>query len=157
MYYRMLQESHGEFRDGAYPREANLLDFLQYALQGFKDELDTQFEHIHDLQLRTIWHDVIHAQFRREFSKKLTMSRQRQKRLILDLTDHRFGLTVEKHEIPDVSAALARAYADKTARTVQRDLNELERIGLLKRVDKGYKPNTDILMGFFANVRAEED
>ena len=153
MYYRMLQESHGEFRDGAYPKEANLHDFLQYSLQGFKDELDTQFKQIHDLQLRTIWHDVIHAQFRREFSEQLTVSRQRQKRLILDLTDHRFGQTVGKNEIPDVSLALTRAYADKTGRTVQRDLNELERIGLLKRVDQGYQPNTDILIAFVARSR----
>lgn len=154
MYYRMLQESHGEFREGAYPAKANLRGFLQYALQGFKDELETQFEHIHELQLRTIWHDVIHAQFRRAFSEHLTVSRQRQKRLVLDLTDHRYGETVSKNEIPDVSAALARAYADKTSRTVQRDLNELERIGLLKRVGHGYQPNTDLLTAFVARSRS---
>jgi len=152
-YYFMLQQSHGEFRDGAYPIEANLNDFLEYSLEGLKDELNAQFKQIHDLQLRTIWHDVVHAQFRREFSEQLTVSRQRQKRLILDLTDHRYGQTVRKKEIPDVSSALARAYAKKTTRTVQRDLNELERIGLLKRVDDGYQPNTDILIAFVARSR----
>lgn len=156
MYYRELQRSHGENQDGSYPDEANLHSFLEYALQGFKDELDRQFKRIHALQIRTIWHDVIHAAFRKEFSENLTKTRQRQKRLVLDLTDRRFEKPVRKGEIPDVSAALARAYRDKTERTIQRDLNELVKIGMLKRDESGYVPNTDILMAFFANARESD-
>ncbi len=152
-YYRQLQNSHGELQDGAYPQEANLHGFLEYALQGFKDDLDGQLELIHAFQLRTIWHDVIHSQFRSQFSEKLSKTRQRQKRLVLDLTDHRLEKPVTKGEIPDVTAALGRAYVDKTQRTIQRDLNEVVKMGLLKRVDNGYTPNTDILMAFFANSR----
>ena len=157
MYYRQLQASHGEFQDGAYPKEANLQGFFEYALQGFKDELDRQFQRIHALQMRTIWHDVIHAAFRKAFSENLSKARQRQKRLVLDLTDRRIDNPVRKGEIPVISAALALAYHGKTERTIQRDLNELVRMGLLKRDDSGYKPNTDILMAFFANARESAD
>ena len=152
-YYRELQESHGEYRDGAYPPDGNLYGFLAYALQGFKDELDKQFLTIHALQVKSIWHDLIHVEFRRMFSENLSTARQRQKRLALDLTDRRLGQPVKKAEIPEVSHALTRAYMDKTGRTIQRDLNELVRLKLLKRVDKGYEPNTDILMAFFARAR----
>ena len=153
VYYRELQNSHGETHDDAYPEAANLHNFLEYALQGFKDELDKQFKKIHALQTRSIWHDLIHARFRKKFSESLTKARQRQKRLVLDLTDRRLEEPVSKREIPEVSAALTRAYYDKTERTLQRDLNALLSMRLLKRVDKGYMPNTDILMAFFARSR----
>ncbi len=142
-YYRHLQDSHGEFRDGSYPAEGNLQGFIEYALQGLKDELDDQFSIIHGMQIRTIWHDSIHAEFRKRFSENLTKSRQRQKRLILDLTD-RLERPIKKGEIRD----LTQAYSQKTDRTIQRDLNELVKMKLLKRDETGYLPNINILMGF---------
>ena len=157
MYYHQLQGSHGEIQDGSYPDEANLHGFLEYALQGLKDELDRQFERIYALQFRSIWHDVIHAAFRKKFSDNLSKTRQRQKRLVLDLTERRFDEPVSREEIPSLSAALARAYHDKTARTIQRDLNELVQMALLKRVAGGYLPNTDILLVFFARARDSAD
>ena len=156
-YYSHLQASHGEYRDGSYPEKSDLVGFIGYALQGFKDELDEQFLIVHALQLRIIWHDYIHAEFRKRFSESLSPSRQRQKRLILDLTIHRFDETVSKDQIRDVSPALYLAYAERNKRMIQRDLNALVDMELLIQDGKGYKPNTDILMGFFANVRAEED
>ena len=152
MYYKHLQDSHGEFRDGSYPDEGNLHDFIEYALQGFKDELDDQFSIIHGMQIRTIWHDSIHTEFRKRFSENLTKSRQRQKRLILDLTD-RFEQPIRKKEIRDLTPAVSRAYSQKTERTIQRDLNELVKMELLKRDAAGYKPNTDILMGLLTKLR----
>ena len=147
-YYRHLQDSHGEFRDGSYPAEGNLQGFIEYALQGLKDELDDQFSIIHGMQIRTIWHDSIHAEFRKRFSENLTKSRQRQKRLILDLTD-RFERPIKKGEIRD----LTQAYSQKTDRTIQRDLNELVKMQLLKRDETGYLPNINILMGFKSGAR----
>ncbi len=156
-YYRELQRSHGEFDDGSYPEVVDISRFLEYALQGFKDELDKQFSRIHNLQLRSIWHDLIHAEFRKAFSENLSKTQQRRKRLILDLTDRRFETPVKKREIPDVSAALARAYVDKTERTVQRDLNALVEMELLIYDGTGYKPNTEILLGFFASAMPDQD
>ncbi len=147
MYYKQLQDSHGEYRDGSYPAEGDLQGFIEYALQGLKDELDDQFSIIHGMQIRTIWHDSIHTQFRKRFSENLTKSRQRQKRLILDLTD-RFKQPIKKGEIRDLTPAVSRAYSQKTDRTIQRDLNELVKMKLLKRDETGYKLNIDILMGF---------
>lgn len=156
-YYSHLQASHGEYQDGSYSEESNLLGFIGYALQGFKDELDEQFSIVHAMQLRIIWHDYIHAEFRRRFSENLSASRQRQKRLILDLTIHRFDEPVAKDEIRDVTPALYLAYAQRNKRMIQRDLNALVDMELLSHDGTGYKPNTDILLGFFANVRANAD
>lgn len=147
MYYKQLQDSHGEYRDGSYPPDGAFQGFIEYALQGLKDELDDQFLIIHGMQIRTIWHDSIHAEFRKQFSENLTKARQRQKRLILDLSD-RFKRPIKKGEIRDLTPAVSRAYSQKTDRTIQRDLNELVKMQLLKRDATGYKPNINILMGF---------
>ena len=144
-YYMRLNETHGEYRDGAYPAKANLNPFIEYGLQGFKDELDEQFDVIHGFQRRSLWHDAIHAVFRREFSENLTEARQRQKRLVLELSDHRFDSPTAINEINDVSPALAFAYAGKTRRTLQRDINELVRLQLLKPDGASYRPNIDML------------
>ncbi len=156
-YYAHLQASHGEYRDGSYPEKSNMLGFIGYALQGFKDELDEQFLIVHAMQLRIIWHDYIHAEFRNRFSETLSTARQRQKRLILDLTIHRFDEPVSKDQIRDVSPALYLAYAERNKRMIQRDLNALVDMELLIQDEKGYKPNTDILLGFFANTRTDSE
>lgn len=145
-YYLRLNETHGEYRDGAYPPDANLIPFIEYALEGFKDGLDDQFDVIHGFQQRALWHDEIHAVFRREFSERLSEARQRQKRLILDLSDRRFDSPVAASEVVDLSPALALAYTGKTGRTVQRDLIELVKLQLLRRDGANYRLNTDILL-----------
>lgn len=150
-YYKELQDSHGECQDSAYPSEGSCKEFIEYALGGYRDELDKQLSYIHFLQIKVIWHDFIHA----SFPKNPTVAQQRRKRLALDLTDHRFDKPVKLSEIRELTAAVALAYADRTDRTIQRDLNELVKMELLKRDAAGYKPNTDILLAFFAKSGLE--
>lgn len=157
MYYKQLQDSHGEYRDGSYPPDGNLQGFIEYALQGFKDELDQQFGLIRFTQAKAIWHDLIHAEFRKRFSENLTSVQQRRKRLVLDLTDHRFEEPVKITEIRELTVAAALAYDGKTNRTIQRDLNELVKMKLLKGDATGYKPNIDILIGLFPKSRSFDE
>ncbi len=145
-YYRHLQDSHGEFRDDSHPKESNLQGFIEYALQGFKDELSDQCDRIYAKQLLRIWYDSIHTEFRKRFGENLSPTQQRQKRLILELTDRRLGIAVRNEHIRDVSPALALNYAHKSKRTLQRDLNALVKMDLLKQVGHGYMPNVEILV-----------
>lgn len=152
MYYRELQASHGESEDGTYPEEGDCQGFIKYALQGYRDELNEQLAYIHYLQLRVIWHDFIHS----AFPKHSTSTDERRKRLALDLTDHRFEEPTTVAEIRELTAAVALLYADKKDRTIKRDLDVLVDKSLLRRESDGYKPNTEILLGFFANARHEQ-
>ena len=157
MYSKQLQDSHGDFQDGAYRHDGKLSNFIEYALQGLKDSLDKQFLLIYGKQVEAIWHDFIHAEFRKKHSEKLTDVQQRQKRLVLDLTDHRLDTPVTVEEIRDVTPALAVGYLNRKDRTIERDLKELVNMKLLKRATDGYEPNTDILFRFFANARAKSE
>ena len=76
-YWRELQLSHGEHIDGIYPKDGDLSSFIEYALEGYREELEEQCAVIYSHQINVIWHDYIHSTFPRNPSK----IEQRQKRL----------------------------------------------------------------------------
>jgi len=142
----LLQASHGDFIDGAYPAETNMRLFVECALEGFLGELDMQRLEVHNSQITVIWHEFIHSRF----PKRLTNTQQRRKQLALDLTNPRFqNNSAQIHEIRELWPALAVAYSSKTDRKIRNDLNALVDMQLLQRDVSGFKPNIHILMGFF--------
>ena len=153
-YVAELKDSHGDYDDGSYPVDANIQRFLEFALKGFRNELDKQRLEIYNSQITVIWHDYIHA----SFPKNPTNVQQRRKQLALDLTQPRFQeKSVQFGEIRDLTPALAVAYLKKTDRTIRNDLNALVDMKLLQRDEAGYKPNTEILHGFFGPTRVDTD
>ena len=156
-YYRLLQESHGEWREDGYAAVASLDGFIFYALEGFRDGLNEQQTAIDAMQMRSIWRDEVDGAFRREFGDRLSAARKRQKRLLLQLGDVCTSEPVRRNEIRQLTLAQAIAYDGKSMRTVQRDLNALLELGLLKREGDGYVPNKDILRVFAARSRANGD
>ena len=148
--YRLeLQMAHGEYVDGSYPTDINMLDFVEYALEGYHDLLNEQFREIHKQLLGVLWHDHIH----RAFPKQMTPTEQRRKQLALGLGEMDPEVSFVAATIRGLTPALAAAYASKSDRTISRDLNALTDINLLKRDDDGYRSNSEILFAFFANVR----
>ncbi len=152
-YYRQLQESHGEYRDERYPADGNLAGFIRYALQGLKDELDAQLKVIHDTLQETVWRDSIHAVFRERYSATMSTARQRQRRLLLALTDHGLEKAVRARDIRSLSSELYELYLGKTERTITRDLNQLVDMGLMLRFGNRYRSNSDSLFAFMDPVR----
>ena len=142
-YYSELQASHGDFYDGAYPAEANVHDFVIFALAGFRDELEAQRNEIYNSQITVIWHNLIHSRF----PKKLSDAQQRRKQLALDLTQPRFLQPVPFRDMREISPAIAVAYVNDSDATLRNDLRVLIDMDLVLRTDEGYKPNTDILFG----------
>ena len=152
-YWRELQDSHGEYVDGTYPDKGNLLPFIEYAIEGFRDSLNEQCLLIYNYQLGVIWHDLIHT----SFPKRLTDVQQRQKRLAMDLTVPRFQEGVAFEDVRYVTPAVAESYAGKGDRTLYRDLEKLMNMNLIRKVEDEYRPNTELLFTFFANTRAKSD
>ena len=148
-YRQELQNAHGEYVDGAYAADINFLDFLDYALEGFRDSLGEQLETIRWQLALVVWHDHIH----RSFPQRMRETQQRRKQVALSLADMDSDKSVEAGEIRELYPALAAAYIGKTNRTIIRDLNVLVNMNLLRKDGSGYRSNRDILFGFFANVR----
>jgi Fic family protein len=146
-YYRQLDRTTNEGPRG----------FLLYATQGFVDELRAQLDRIWSMQYFDRWEQYVHQQF----GEASTDTQRRRLRLIKDLS-RRSITTVPQHPLPHLepvpraelrhlSPALAEAYAQKTERTLSRDLNALASMELIVRTPQGVFPNSDSVLAFMPN------
>ncbi len=143
-YYRQLDRTTTDGPNG----------FLLYAVQGFVEELRGQLDRIWAMQYVDRWEQYVHQRF----GEARTESQRRQLRLVKDLSKASIETVahsplprlnpVQRAELREISPALAAAYARKTERTLSRDLNALERSGLIFRTQHGWLPNSDSVLAF---------
>jgi Fic family protein len=131
-YYRELDRSSKSGGD--------LWPFIKYAAEGFVDGLKEQLSYIREQQLDVTWRNFVHS----KFDGKETKTAERQRRLVLDMPQH----PVKRGDLVDVSTRVARAYADKTERTLSRDLNELMQLQLIVRTPKGFITNRQQILAW---------
>jgi Fic family protein len=136
-YYRQLALSSRE--------QNGLLSFLAYAARGFVDQLHEQLAVIWKQQFEDRWAQFVHQRFGASRSE----TDNRRLRLVLDLSRsvHSSGEPVAKRTIPALTPRLAGAYATKTEKTLSRDLNAIEKLGLLRREDGGWVPADKAIRG----------
>jgi len=137
-YYRQLDRS-----SRANSGRGDPLGFLLYSLRGFVDGLREQARHVANIQLGLAWEHFVYGEFRR-MPSSTAMRRRREVALVLG----RSGATVPRRAIPDLNADLARSYAQKTAKTLTRDMNWLVRRELLERGRGGYRAKVESMRAF---------
>ena len=137
-YYRQLDRS-----SRANSGRGDPLGFLLYSLQGFVDGLREQGRFIEGVQLKLAWEHFVYGEFRRR-PASTAMRRRREVTLALGLV----GAPVRKVLIPDLSPGLARLYADRTDKTLTRDMNWLVKRGLVERGDHGYRAKVEMMRAF---------
>jgi len=153
-YYRQLDRTSREGPNG----------FLLYAAQGLVEELRGELDRIWSMQYIDRWEQYIHQRF----GETRTERERRQLRLVKDLSRESIETTprhplpllkpIPRAELRRLSPVLAEAYAHKTERTLSRDLNTLERMGLILRSEEGWLPNSDSVLGFMpSQARARGD
>ncbi|MBF0343743.1 MAG: Fic family protein [Nitrospirae bacterium] len=133
-YYRQL--------DYTSRSKGDIFPFIHYAVQGFVDGLKGQIDEIQKQHLSVGWEIYIHNQFK----DKIGTIDNRRRTLALELT--RFDKPVPINKIRQVSPIIAEMYADKTMRTIRRDLLELIRLRLVKKIGNAYNANKDIMLSF---------
>ncbi|MER6430888.1 Fic family protein [Streptomyces sp900105245] len=123
--------------------------FIAYALQGLVDGLRQQIEEIQSQQLGVTWVNFVHDAFRDKHTPACT----RQRLLILSLPPQEW---TTKASIRELTPQLALAYADKQDKSVTRDVNALEAMGLLAKHKRGtvttVRPRIDRLRAFMPLV-----
>jgi len=135
-YYRRLDEAG---RSGG-----DMTGFIAYAVQGLVDQLREQLMVIRDLQWDTAWQNYVYERLGGGSPAVL-----RQKRLVLDLSGmEEKGGWVPVSGIPDLSARLAREYTNKSQKTLSRDLNALEKMGLIEREGRRVRANRRLILAF---------
>jgi len=122
-YYRQLEEAS---RSGG-----DVVPFMSYAVEGFRDGLRSQLERIRAQQWTIAWENYVHDAFR----DKANPSDVRRQQLVLDLSEQLEP--VEASKLATVSPRVAAAYAKKTRKTLSRDLNALLHMGLIEKDQQG--------------------
>lgn len=133
-YYRQL--------DRASKSGGDLLPFLRYAVQGLVEGLRSQLKFVWDQQWDLTWRNYVHELFQ----NKSSASDVRQRHLALDLGSQPDW--VQTGKISELTPRLAKAYANKTPKTVQRDLNTLAALGLILREPKQVRARRELIFGF---------
>lgn len=129
-HYNETRSEYYRHLDQASKHERGLLDFIDYALQGFVDQVEAQLSLIQEHQLRLLWRNHVYDQFKNNDD----VPSQRRRRLLLDLADQPKGIPLA--ELRYLTPRLAEAYADKTDKTIQRDIQFLEEMQLITKEPK---------------------
>lgn len=137
-YYRQL--------DYASRSGGDVFPFIEYALQGFVDGLKEQLEVVRDYQWEVVWRDLVF----RTFSGRSGATEDRRRELALALSTQAKPVTLS--QIPELNNRLVLAYHHKTARTIQRDLQELIEMKLARRIgsqsNASYEANRERILSF---------
>jgi Fic family protein len=133
-YYRQL--------DRTTKTNGDISAFLSYAIRGYVDELRSQIGVIRDQQWDVGWRNYVHEMFK----DRNTQTDVRRRHLVLDLSNRPEPTRISK--LPEISTRLAAAYAGKTQKTLSRDVNQLEAMGLLEKSSRGVRAKREIILSF---------
>lgn len=135
MYYMQLEKS-SQSTDGEF-------SFIKYALEGFIDGLRDQLTEIKRQQLEITWGNYIHEMFKGKDSPANT----RKRHLILDLSKEDEFIATQK--IREISPRIAAEYAQKTPKTLLRDIKKLLEMGLIEiSVTEGVRAKKEKILAF---------
>ena len=139
-YYRHLDRAS---------RANDVLGFIHYAVTGFVEQLRQQLQVIRQQQYHVAWQNYVHERFH----DRDTGADQRRRRLLLDLSE-RDG-PVRMNEIPNLSPKVAGYYGRRSAKTLARDLRELQAMELVVFEENGYRAKKELVLAFLPfTVRA---
>lgn len=131
----------------------NLSSFIEYALLGFRDGLEQTLDVIQKSQFQNTWQKLIYDKFdaiRQGIQEKVF---RRQRTLALEIPfDKEFTIS----QVSSLTIPLAKQYsgAGVTEKTVQRDVEKLVELELVRKSGVGYIANTDILRSMIAKRRS---
>lgn len=141
-HYNLTRDRYYRELDRASRSGGDILGFVNYAIEGFVDGIRVEIGTVRDEQLRAMWINLIHE---RMATLPAGRARDRQRALILAMPR---DSAVSRGELTGLTPELASLYATAGPRTLARDLNRLQQLGLLVRDRKEYRGNIAQLAAF---------
>lgn len=138
-YYRQLQTSSKNGGD--------LTRFIKYSLQGFVDGLRAEIDRIRTQQMYVHMVYFIHQMFR----DKDRQEDKRRRALALELVEYNQEVPIK--EIHHIFPKIAERYSTLSSKTILRDVNLLERMGLIKKTsNNSVQVNWEYIQAFLPPV-----
>lgn len=143
-FYNLTRTEYYRQLDQASRSEGQMSEFISYATQGLIDQLREQLQVIRDFQLNATWQNYVYERFGKGSAAHL-----RRRRLVLALSKvtENDGW-VRTSEVDTLTPKLAQAYANKTDKTLTRDLNAIEKMGLIERARRLVRANKRLILAF---------
>lgn len=142
-HYNKTREAYYKALDLA--RE-DVLHFVRYSVRGFVDELRDAVDLLRAESLAIHWESYVHEKFR---DLPSTEARSRQRHLALAMPHDR---DITPEEATELTTRLAKLYGRAGERTPARDLNDLNRIGLVYKTGRRYRGRRDVVEAFIPPV-----
>jgi Fic family protein len=140
-YYMKLHESS--------QRADGICQFMEYALQGFIDGLDEQIDLVQEQQRSILWAHLINE----SFAKDSSPTALRKKELVFALTAAKDAVEIDIKEIRRLSPELSDEYANKTKKTLTRDIKSLLEQNLIVKAGNTIRANTNLVLALIPRRR----
>ena len=131
-YYELAQAS----------RQSQTLGFLSYATEGFIDGIREAIGMVRYQQIGVAWINYVHERFA---TLPNTLASHRERSLVLAMP---MGTPVPREDLEGLTPKIAKLYAGAGPRVLSRDLNKLEKLGLIGRSGGGYVARADLVQAF---------
>ena len=139
-HYNETRSDYYQHLSAASKSGGNVIPFIVYALRGFVDQLKSQIAVVRGEQLDLFWKNYVHQLLRDSETGR------RRRYLIEDLAAYPKGIVRSK--MSEVSVRVLKQYMGKGEKTVQRDIAELERLGLVRKEGDRYFVNRELVLAY---------
>lgn len=146
-HYNDTREEYYRHLELSWRKSDGVLSFLEYALEGFVDQLEDQIVQIRHSQIEGAWENYIHTQFAD------TAPEKRRKKMLLALSAEKGP--VPKNRVLLLDTELASMYEGKTMKTVTRDLSDLEKRGLIVEEKNLVRPAKERMLAFLPVLKPD--
>jgi cell filamentation protein, protein adenylyltransferase len=156
-HYNLTRDQYYRYLDIAHQTGGDIHPFLTYALRGFIDGLREQIAMVKRQHMLVSWTNYVHECFK---NTKPSPAQERRRRVALAVTRRAPNqeAAMESAEIPGLEPRLARSYAGKTAKTVNRDINALIDMDLVGRTGSlVWARMEEVMLDFTPAIRGGED
>ncbi len=146
-HYNDTREEYYRHLELSWRKSDGVLSFLEYALEGFVDQLEDQIVQIRHSQIEGAWENYIHTQFAD------TAPEKRRKKMLLALSAEKGP--VPKNRVLLLDTELSSMYEGKTMKTVTRDLSDLEKRGLIVEEKNLVRPAKERILAFLPVLKPD--
>jgi Fic family protein len=141
-YYRELSDAS---------RRKRTIGFLSYAIEGFIDGIREAIGMVRSQQIEVAWINYVHERFS---SLPNTPASHRERSLVLSMP---MDKPVPRDELAGLTRKLAKMYAETGPRVLSRDLNKLEKLGLIGQTSRGYVARAGLVQAFLPPMAATDE
>jgi len=149
-HYNLTRDRYYRELDRASKPGENTLGFLSYAIEGFIDGLREAIEMVREQQIGVAWVNYVHERFGLLPNSKAS---HRQRTLVLAMP---MSGVVPREDLEGLTPKIAKLYASTGPRTLSRDLNRLEKLGLIRQSGDSYATRARIVQAFLPPMAAVE-